>query len=219
MLDDLFAKLFPRPAANPPGPVEYIVAGLGNPGREYEDTRHNAGYLAVEALADMLGVKITRLRFKSLCAECLVAGKKALLLKPATFMNLSGQAVTEALAFYKLPPERLIVICDDIALSQGTVRVRKGGSDGGQKGLKNIIYLLGSDNFPRIRVGIGPKAHPDMDLVDWVIGRFSQEESERLKPALNAAARAAELIAAGNINEAMNRFNRKSIEQKNEDGV
>ncbi len=208
MLDDLFAKLFPKDSAAPSGPVEYIVAGLGNPGTEYENTRHNAGYMALDRLAEKYGVRVNRIRFKSLCGECVIQGKKVLLLKPTTYMNLSGQAVQEALAFYKLPVQRLIVLCDDINLAPGRLRIRRSGSDGGQNGLKNIIYLTGSDAFPRVRIGIGGKSHPNMDLKDWVLGRFSPDEIKLVAPALDHAAAAVELLVQDKIAEAMNLYNR-----------
>ena len=190
------------------GPVEYIVAGLGNPGREYAATRHNSGYMALDRMAERHSFELKRLKFKSLCGEAMLGGKRVLFLKPSTYMNLSGQAVQEAMQFYKIQPEQLIVVCDDINLPQGKMRIRRGGSDGGQNGLKNIIYLLGSDQFPRVRIGIGGKAHPGMDLVDWVIGRFTTGEMELVGPVLEKAGEAVELIVRGNIDRAMDQFNR-----------
>jgi len=214
MLDDLFAKLFPKKSAAPQGPVEFIIAGLGNPGADYEHTRHNAGFLAIDQIAEKLDVKVNRVRFKSYTGEGVLAGKKVLLLKPATYMNKSGEAVTEALGFYKLPVQNLLVLVDDIALPTGAMRIRKEGSDGGQKGLKNIIYLTGEDTFPRIRIGVGAKPHQDADLRNWVLTRFSQEEGELLDPVFEQVAAATEMIVAGDIEGAMNRYNKRGVGPK-----
>lgn len=195
------------PQGGATGPVEFIVAGLGNPGAEYAPTRHNAGFLAIDHIARGCGVAVKKLKFKSLCGDAVLAGKRVLLLKPSTYMNKSGEAVRDAMAFYKIPPERLIVLSDDIALDVGKLRVRRQGSDGGQKGLKNIIYLTGKDHFPRVRIGVGKKPHPDMDLADWVLSRFSPEEMKLIEQRLPDCKAAVELIIQGNINEAMARFN------------
>lgn len=189
------------------GPVEFLIVGLGNPGREYEGTRHNAGFMALDAIAEKYGGEVKRIKFKGLVGECRIAGKKVLLLKPSTFMNLSGQSVREAMSFYKLPPERVLVLFDDINLEPGKLRIRRKGSDGGHNGMKNIIYLSGSDQFPRIKVGVGKKPHPEYDLKDWVLSRFSEKERESLSPALKNAAAAAELIVKGDIDRAMNLYN------------
>ena len=201
----MFKKLNPFYKAS--GPVEFVVAGLGNPGREYENTRHNMGFWAVDLLARELGFECKKLKFKSLCGDCMAEGKRVLFLKPSTFMNKSGEAVRDALAFYKIPPQRLLVISDDAALPLGKLRIRKKGSDGGQKGLRSIIYLLGDDEFPRIRVGIGAKAHPDMELADWVLGRVTKDEEKALTPVFADVITATKLIIAGKTDEAMNRFN------------
>jgi PTH1 family peptidyl-tRNA hydrolase len=189
------------------GKIEYIVAGLGNPGREYENTRHNMGFMAVDHIAKALGFEIGRLKFKSLCGDTMLAGKRVLFLKPSTYMNKSGEAVVDAMGFYKVPPGNLIVISDDIALAAGKMRIRRGGSDGGQKGLNNIIYLTGRDDFPRVRLGIGQKPHPGMELADWVLSRFTPQELKALEPVFGNALAAIELIIGGKIDEAMNRFN------------
>ena len=189
------------------GPVEYLVVGLGNPGKEYETTRHNAGFLAVDHIAQTRGFDIKKLKFKALCGDCLVAGKRVLFIKPSTFMNKSGEAVTEAMRFYKIPPERLIVIYDDAALPAGKLRIRKSGSDGGQRGMQHIIYLLARDDFARIRVGIGEKPHPDMQLADWVLSRFSKGEMKELATLFEKVDSAVELIVAGNIEKAMAQCN------------
>lgn len=191
----------------PSGPVEYIIAGLGNPGTKYENTRHNAGFLAIDRVAEKAGASIDRLKFKGLTGQAEVGGKRVLLLKPSTFMNLSGQSVQEALAFYKLPPSRCIVLFDDISLEPGRMRIRAKGTDGGHNGMKNIIYLSGSDQFPRIKLGVGKKPHPDYNLADWVLSRFTEKEQKDLATALENAAAAAELIAKGDMDRAMNLYN------------
>lgn len=187
--------------------IEYIIVGLGNPGRQYEATRHNAGFISLDYLAGELGVRVNRIKFKSAVGEAKIAGHRCLLMKPSTFMNLSGQAVTEAMRFYKLPPEKVILICDDINLDVGTIRIRRKGSDGGQNGVKNIIYLSGSDAFPRIKVGIGKKPHPDYDLKDWVLSRFTDKEKAELKDTLPKIADAVGLIVNDDIDKAMNLYN------------
>ncbi len=198
--------LFRKPALT--GAVDFIVAGLGNPGKKYEGTRHNAGFAAIEALAQSLGVKVNRVKFKALCGEAVIGDKKVLLLMPQTFMNNSGESLREAAAFYKLPPERCLIVCDDITLPVGTIRIRRKGSDGGQRGMRSIITLCGSEAFPRIKVGVGQKPHPDYDLAAWVLSHFTKEEAPKLLDAARNAAEAACLIVGGNIDEAMNRFSR-----------
>lgn len=196
-----------KSAAPMTGPVEFMIVGLGNPGKEYENTRHNAGFMAVDRIAEKNHADIKRIKFKGLTGECRIAGKRVLLLKPSTFMNLSGQAVQEAMSFYKLSPEQVLIICDDINLAPGKLRIRRKGSDGGQNGMKNIIYLSGSDKFPRIKMGIGQKPHPDYNLADWVLSKFSAQELKDLSPALDNAAAAAELIIEGETDRAMNLYN------------
>lgn len=164
--------------------------------------------MALEALAERLGVPVTRVRFKSYCGEAVIGEKRALLLMPQTFMNLSGEAVCEAMRFYKLPPERVLVMMDDISLPVGVIRLRRKGSDGGQKGMRSIIALTGSDRFPRIKMGVGEKPHPDYDLADWVLSRFTEEEAVKIRDAAYQAADAAQLIAGGKLDEAMNRFSK-----------
>lgn len=189
------------------GSVEWLVVGLGNPGLKYARTRHNCGWLTIDNLAAKLGVDVTRAKFKSVCATAEIGGKKCLLMKPTTMMNASGEAVVEAMNFYKIPIERVLVICDDISLDVGKIRVKRKGSDGGQKGLRSIIYLTGSDNFPRVKVGVGAKPHPDYDLAAWVLSEFSDKEKPVVFEAFGNAAAAAELIIAGKTDEAMNKFN------------
>ena len=187
--------------------IEYLIVGLGNPGRQYENTRHNAGFIALDYIADELGVKINRVKFKSTVGEASISGKRCLLMKPSTFMNLSGQAVTEAMRFYKIPPQKVIVLSDDISLDVGVIRIRRKGSDGGQNGLKNIIYLSGSDEFPRVKIGIGKKPHPDYDLKDWVLSRFTDKDKKLVAERLPDIKGAVELIVDGDIDKAMNLYN------------
>lgn len=189
------------------GAIEYLLVGLGNPGSQYEGTRHNTGFMAIDKIADDAGVKLDRLKFKGLCASTTFGGKKVLLLKPSTFMNLSGQSVTEAMRFYKLPPEKVIVLFDDISLPCGHLRIRRKGSDGGHNGMKNILYLSGSDQFPRIKIGIGKKPNPQWDLADWVLSHFSTDEMKLMDESTKNAAAAAALMVNGKIDEAMNRYN------------
>ena len=196
-----------RNKEEPSGPVEFLIAGLGNPGREYEGTRHNAGFMALDRLAEKTGVKIDRIRFKGLCGRAVLGGKKVLLLKPGTYMNLSGQSVVEAMNFYKLPPQRAVILYDDISFPPGKLRIRAKGSDGGQNGMKNIICLSGSDEFPRVRLGTGDRPDRRYDLADWVLSRFSEEDRRLFGEAVENACSAVELIVRGNIAEAMNRYN------------
>ncbi len=191
----------------PQGSVEFVIVGLGNPGTKYENTRHNMGFMAIDTLAEKVGADIKKLRFKSLTAEAAVGGKKVLLMKPTTFMNNSGEAVVEALNFYKLTTEQLLVLYDDISLDVGKMRIRGKGSAGGHNGIKSIIYLTGSDVFPRIKMGVGQKPNKDYDLADWVLGHFPKEQSEALEQVFANAAAAAELIVGGKITDAMNKYN------------
>lgn len=191
------------------GPPEYIVVGLGNPGGEYEGTRHNAGFMALDTMAQSLGVPIARAKFKSLCGDVVVAGKRVLLLKPQTYMNLSGEAVRDAAEFYKLPMTRVIVVYDDIALPVGKLRVRPKGSDGGHNGIKNIIYLTGTDVFPRIKIGVGQKPRPDYDLVKWVLGRFSSDDRQLIDRVAADTQGAVEEILQNGTASAMDKYNGK----------
>ena len=187
--------------------VDYIIAGLGNPGSQYDLTRHNAGFMAIDKIAEEYKVKVDRIKFKSLCNTFEMKGKKVLLMKPQTFMNLSGQSITEAMNFYKVPIENVIVICDDSSLEPSKLRIRRKGSDGGHNGLKNIIYLSGKDTFPRIRVGVGQKPHPEYDLAAWVLSRFTPNEQKLMAEGIEKALRSCELMVQGNIDQAMNKFN------------
>ena len=188
------------------GPIDWLVVGLGNPGMTYEGTRHNAGCSALAVLAKDAGVELDKKQFKGLTATATVEGKKVLLLFPQTFMNNSGEAVQAAMAFYKLQPDQLLVLSDDITLDVGGVRVRKKGSDGGQKGLRDIIAHVGTEDFPRIRIGVGKKPHPAYDLVDWVLSKYKKEELPLMEEAFEKAAAAACLVVAGRIEEAMNKY-------------
>ena len=189
------------------GPVEYLIVGLGNPDKKYENTRHNCGWLALDYIADKRGCKVNKIKYKSFVGECTIAGKRVMLMKPTTYMNNSGQAVTEAMRFYKLPPENVIVIFDDVSLDVGKMRIRQKGSDGGQKGMRSIIYLSGQDTFPRIKIGIGAKPNPRWELADWVLSRFSKEEMQTLETMFDNANEAVELMVNGRIDRAMNLYN------------
>ncbi len=207
-LSELFKKISGS-SPEPAGAVEYIIVGLGNVGTEYEGTRHNAGFMAIDRLAKKYNTEIKRLKFKSLCGDAVISGKRCLLMKPSTFMNLSGQAVTEAMEFYKIPVENILVLFDDISLPPSKLRIRRKGSDGGHNGIKNIIYLTGEDNFPRIKIGVGERPNPNIDLADWVLSRFKKEEYEALSEALDNSVTCVELIVGGKIDEAMNRYNQR----------
>ena len=186
----------------------YLIVGLGNPGREYEHTRHNAGFDAIDVLAGKLGADVKEKKHKGLCGKGMIAGEKVILLKPQTFMNLSGESVRAAADFYKIDAEHMIVLYDDIDLDVGKLRVRAKGSAGGHNGIKNIIAHMGTQEFPRVRIGVGAK--PDrMDLADYVLGRFSQVERPVMEGAFEEAAEAAIAVVEDGIDAAMNRFNRK----------
>lgn len=187
--------------------IEYLVVGLGNPDRKYENTRHNAGYIALDYIAEELGVKVKRVKFKSMVGEAKIGSSRALLMKPATYMNNSGQAVVEAMKFYKIPAEKVVILLDDINLDVGKMRIRQKGSDGGQNGMKNIIYLSGSDQFPRIKIGIGKKPNPDYDLAAWVLSKFTGDDLKALEQVKKNCYEAVELILDGRIDRAMNKFN------------
>ena len=191
----------------PSGPVEYLIVGLGNPDKKYENTRHNCGWLARDYIAGKRGCRVNKIKYKSFVGECTIAGKRVMLMKPTTYMNNSGQAVTEAMRFYKLPPENVIVIFDDVSLDVGKMRIRQKGSDGGQKGMRSIIYLSGKDTFPRIKIGIGAKPNPHWELADWVLSRFSKDEMQTLETMFDNANEAVELMINGRIDRAMNLYN------------
>ena len=202
---DLFKKIEKKEEKLP---ITHIVAGLGNPGAEYAKTRHNAGFLAIDSIAESVGVKIDRLKFKALTAECTIGGARVLLMKPQTFMNSSGEAIGEAASFYKIPPENIIVLHDEISFEPGKIRIRRKGSAGGHNGLKSIIAHLSSEDFPRIKIGVGQKPSPDYDLVNWVLGKFSADDTAKLQGQFENIARAVELMLSGKIDEAMNKFSK-----------
>lgn len=187
--------------------IEYLVVGLGNPDRKYENTRHNAGFIVLDYIADELGVKVKRLKFKSMVGEAEIGAHRVLLMKPSTYMNNSGQAVVEAMNFYKIPAENVVVLLDDINLDVGKTRIRTKGSDGGQNGMKNIIYLSGSDKFPRIKIGIGKKPNLDYDLAAWVLSKFTSDELKTLEQVKKNCFDAVELILDGKTDRAMNKYN------------
>ena len=185
----------------------WLIVGLGNPGREYEKTRHNCGFRAVELLAEQLGAKIDRLKFQGLYAQVNYEGKKLFLLKPQTYMNLSGRSVLQLSAYFNIPPQRIIVMFDDISLEPGRLRIRADGSAGGHNGIKSIIQELGSQEFPRIKIGVGAKPNPNYDLADWVLSTFSANEEKALSVSLDNAAKAALAIIDRGVPEAANRYN------------
>ena len=188
-------------------PVEWIVAFLGNPGPKYENTRHNAGFMAGAAAQERFGVKMDRPRHRALTARCEIAGQGVLLMEPQTYMNLSGEAVGEAARFYKVPSEHVIVVSDEMALTPGSLRIRKSGSAGGHNGLKSIIAHLGTDQFPRIRLGIG---EPEHEPVDWVLGKFTGSDAEAIADACKRAAAAIECYISEGPDRAMTKYNRKA---------
>lgn len=202
-LFDLFKKIEKEGTSVSRQPISWVVAGLGNPGKEYTFTRHNAGFLATEYLAQKYGAKIDRSKFHALCGEAVIAGERVLLLQPQTYMNNSGESLREAAEFYRLPPDRVLVISDDITQAVGGLRVRRKGTDGGHNGLKSIIYHLKSDAFPRVRVGIGQKPHPDYDLAAWVLSEFSAGEKQELFGAFSDLAQGVEKILLGDVDGAM----------------
>lgn len=193
--------LFSKPSA------DWLIVGLGNPGRQYDRTRHNAGFRAMESLARRLGCPLDRVKFQGRMGQCTHGGQKLVLLLPQTFMNLSGNAVAEAVRFYRLPPERVLVLCDDISLEPGRLRVRGSGSAGGHNGLKNIIAHLGTDQFPRVKVGVGNKPRPDSDMAAWVLGKFTGPDREAMEAAVKKAADAVTCLIEQGADKAMAQFN------------
>lgn len=187
--------------------IEYLVVGLGNPDRKYENTRHNAGFIMLDYIADKCGVRVNRVKFKSTVGEARLGSHRVLLMKPSTYMNNSGQAVVEAMNFYKIPAENVVVLLDDINLDVGKMRIRQKGSDGGQNGMKNIIYLSGSDRFPRVKIGIGSKPNPNYDLAAWVLSKFTKDEFKLLETIAENTYDAVSLIVDGKIQQAMNNYN------------
>lgn len=193
---------------NAPGNISNIVVGLGNPGDKYTFTRHNAGFLALDFIAQKLGVSLRKLKFKSLCGEAALGGRRVLFLKPQTFMNLSGEAVRAAADFYKIPPENILVIFDDVNFDVGAVRIRRSGSDGGHNGMKSIIYQINSAACPRIKIGVGQKPSPDYDLAEFVLGTFSEADRKVLFSTFENVYDCVMRIVSGDIDRAMNLYNR-----------
>ncbi|MCI8415312.1 MAG: aminoacyl-tRNA hydrolase [Ruminiclostridium sp.] len=189
------------------GPVRWLVVGLGNPGPKYQWTRHNMGFLVIDELAQREDIPVQRLKYKALTNTAVIGGEPALLMKPTTYMNLSGESVIQAVQFYKLPPQRVLVISDDVSLPQGKLRIRRSGSAGGHNGLKNIIQHLGTDQFPRIKVGVGGKPHPDSDMADWVLGTPRGEDRKVMEGAIARAADAVTLLLEQGSEAAMGKFN------------
>ncbi len=187
----------------------WLIVGLGNPGREYERTRHNCGFRAIDILAQQLSCKIDKSKFQGLYGQTVYNGKKLFLLKPLTFMNLSGRSVLQLSAYFSIPPQRIIILFDDISLPPGRIRVRGDGSAGGHNGIKSIIQELGCQEFPRVKIGVGAKAHPEQDLADWVLSSFSQAEEKELTTALENAAKASLCIIDQGTGAAANKFNGK----------
>ena len=199
---DLF-KQIEKKETTPPQPVSWLIVGLGNPGEKYRRTRHNAGFLTLDHLAQVHGIRVDRSRFHALCGEGQIGSHRVLLMKPQTLMNASGLAVQEAAAFYKITPDRILVISDDIAQAPGKMRLRKKGSAGGQKGLNDIIVCLGTDAFPRLRMGVGAKPHPDYDLAAWVLSEFSSQEMQLLQGCFSDACRGIETVLNEKFEEAV----------------
>lgn len=202
---DLFRKIGEE---TPKTPITHIVCGLGNPGKEYEYTRHNMGFIAIDRIAELAGVRIDRARFHALTAEATVGGVRVLLMKPETYMNHSGVALSEAMRFYKIPPEGVIVLCDDISFEPGHIRIRKKGSAGGHNGLKSLIEMTGSSDFMRIRIGVGQKPSPDYDLVDWVLGRFPVKDKDAVALSAENTAEAVRMMLEGKTDLAMSKYSK-----------
>lgn len=189
------------------GGASWLLVCLGNPGDKYENTRHNVGFMVADEVGERQRAPIQKVKFKALTNLFTISGEKVLVMKPTTYMNLSGEAVRQAVDFYKVPADHVLVISDDTALAVGRLRIRKGGSAGGHNGLKSIIQHLGTDQFPRIRVGVGEKPHPDYDMADWVLGRFVGEDKKAIDAAVKKAADAVECVIAEGCDRAMNKFN------------
>lgn len=204
---ELFKKIQSSQTSDAGAP-EFIVCGLGNPGKEYVYTRHNAGFLAMDVISQKCGAgDLKQLKFKSLTAQVTIAGHRVLLMKPQTFMNASGEAVLEAANFYKIPPEKIIVLSDDTAQAAGRMRIRKSGSDGGQKGLRSIITLMNTDQFPRIRIGVGEKPNREYPMADWVLGKIPEADREKIFKILECTHEAVSMLIEGKFDDAMGKFN------------
>lgn len=203
---DVFDRISAN-SQNARGKIEYVIAGLGNPGLEYENTRHNAGFIVLDMLAKQCGEEINRMQFKGRTADVMLGDKRCLLLKPTTYMNNSGESIVQALEFYKLDVSSLIVVCDDISLDVGRLRIRRKGSHGGHNGLRSICELTGSDSYERIKMGVGKMPHPDYDLAKWVLGKFGKEDMEKLNTAAENACECIKLMVQGKTDQAMNKYN------------
>lgn len=189
------------------GGASWLLVCLGNPGDKYEGTRHNAGFMVADEIGERQRAPIQKLKFRALTALFTLGGARVLVMKPVTYMNLSGESVRQAADFYKIPAERVLVISDETALAVGRMRLRKGGSAGGHNGLKSIIQHLGTDQFPRLRLGVGEKPHPDYDMADWVLGKFVGEDKKAMDAAVRRAADAVECVFSQGMDQAMNRYN------------
>jgi len=189
------------------GGAAWLLVCLGNPGDQYEGTRHNVGFQVADEIGERARIPIQKLKFRALTNTCELGGEKVLIMKPVTYMNLSGEAVRQAADFYKVPPERVLVVSDDVSLPVGKLRVRSGGSAGGHNGLKSIISHLGSEEFPRVKIGVGEKPHPDYDLADWVLGKFTGEDKKAVDAAVKRAADAVECVIKDGMDKAMNKYN------------
>ena len=198
---------FKRSKGIAPGPIEFLIVGLGNPGKNYEFTRHNAGFLTLDHIASELDTEINNLKNNALVADVVINNHRCLLVKPQTFMNNSGTAVRDIAKFYKIPPEKIIVVFDEISVPCGKLRIRRKGTDGGHNGIKSIIYHLNSDQFPRIKIGVGAKPNPEYDLADWVLSKFGKDDTEQLKAAITKATEVLPFILDGEIDKAMNKAN------------
>ena len=202
---DLFKKIESQDSSK--APITHMIVGLGNPGDKYKTTRHNAGFLALDYASKKWSASITTSKFEALVGETVVGGNRTLLVLPQTFMNLSGNAVGKAAKFYKIEPQNITVVYDDISLDVGKMRIRKKGSAGGHNGIKSIIENLGTDEFPRIKIGVGKKPHPEMDLADWVLSNFTKDEQDSLGKMFDSVVDALTLMNKGETDKAMNNFN------------
>lgn len=202
----MFSRIIPQ--GRQTGAIEYIIAGLGNPGPQYANTRHNAGFLCIDKLADEEHITIDRVKFNALTADAEISGHRCLLMKPQTYMNLSGEAVAKAAKFYKIPAAHIIIIADDISLAPGRMRIRRNGSAGGHNGLKSLIACLGTDAFPRVKLGVGAKPHPEYDLAEWVLGKFPPKDRELLEQAITGGVGAIRLMVNDETERAMSQYNR-----------
>ncbi len=200
---DLFKQIANTDSSSSQKPISFIIVGLGNPGEKYSVTRHNAGFMAIDAIAQKYGARIDRSRFKALCGECEIAGARVLLMKPQTFMNLSGEAVSEASRFYKIESENVIILSDDTTLDCGRLRVRRKGSAGGHNGLKSINEHLGTEEYPRIKIGVGQKPHRDYDLADWVLGNLNSDDLTKVRSTFDTVCQGVEKIISGDVDGAM----------------